>query len=146
MGTQLGSGSSLLITPDVVNLVVINEWRKTVLLIKRGKGKTGEGLLAFPGGKIDPGETALTALSREMYEEMGLSFMPQQFKFICDQVSSNGKKPRFFELIEPNWNLIDSSIRIDPREIESWVLLKKDEALEHMAFACHRRTLEALNL
>ena len=44
-------------------------WRDSkVLLIKRGK-PPGKGLWSFPGGKIEPSETALEAARRELFEE-----------------------------------------------------------------------------
>lgn len=44
----------------------------TFLLVLRGR-EPGQGLWAFPGGKIDPGETAEKAARRELEEETGLS-------------------------------------------------------------------------
>lgn len=46
-----------------------------VLLVKRSM-QPGKGLWALPGGHIDPGETALDAAVRELYEEAGLD-MPK---------------------------------------------------------------------
>ncbi|MFK7753439.1 MAG: NUDIX domain-containing protein [Sedimentitalea sp.] len=46
-----------------------------VLLVKRDL-QPGKGLWALPGGHIDPGETALDAAIRELYEEAGLD-MPK---------------------------------------------------------------------
>lgn len=46
-----------------------------VLLVER-LAQPGKGLWALPGGHIDPGETALDAAIRELYEEAGLD-MPR---------------------------------------------------------------------
>ena len=47
-------------------------WRDgKVLLARRGK-VLGQGTWAFPGGRVEPGETALEAAHRELMEETGV--------------------------------------------------------------------------
>lgn len=57
----------------------IIEWQEKFLLIERPQGVHAGGLLAFPGGKVDPIDTQNnlqileTAVKREILEEVGLS-------------------------------------------------------------------------
>ncbi len=43
-----------------------------VLLAQRPPGKPYEGYWEFPGGKLEPGESARAALDRELHEELGI--------------------------------------------------------------------------
>ena len=50
---------------------VLSDAEGRVLLAQRPSGKHSAGLWEFPGGKLEPGETAHAALSRELHEEIG---------------------------------------------------------------------------
>ncbi len=51
---------------------VITDVRGRVLLARRTAGRDLAGAWEFPGGKVDPGETAFQALDRELHEELGI--------------------------------------------------------------------------
>ena len=51
---------------------VLSDAQGRVLLARRPSGKHSAGLWEFPGGKIEPGETAHAALRRELREEIGV--------------------------------------------------------------------------
>lgn len=52
---------------------VIHDQQGRILIAQRPIHKHQGGLWEFSGGKIDQGETALEALKRELYEELGIS-------------------------------------------------------------------------
>lgn len=58
--------------PVLVTVDVLARYRDSVLLVRRGR-RPGLGLLALPGGFLDPGETLAAAAWRELCEETGLS-------------------------------------------------------------------------
>jgi len=55
---------------DAVSIALVEGGR--VLLVKRGK-QPSKGMYAFPGGRVEPGETLIEAVQRELMEETGLS-------------------------------------------------------------------------
>lgn len=64
--------------------------QQKVLLVRTHKWS---GLWGVPGGKIDYGEDALTALAREMHEEVGLKIRDISYAFYSDIIED----PLFFK-------------------------------------------------
>lgn len=56
-----------------VMAAVMHDADGRVLLAQRPAGKHLAGLWEFPGGKLEPGETPLVALARELHEELGIT-------------------------------------------------------------------------
>ncbi len=106
-------------TADAAVLIAVTEREEPgVLLTKRPPTmRDHPGQVAFPGGKLDPGEDAVAAALREAWEELGIA--PQDIRVI-------GATDRFqtgtgFD-ITPVLATIpaDLPLRPDPREVESW--------------------------
>ncbi len=53
-----------------------------ILTVRREHMRTHAGQVAFPGGRIDPGETAVAAALREAWEELGLD--PASAKIVSE--------------------------------------------------------------
>ena len=68
----------------VVRLIVIDSEGRA-LILKRAAGSIGGGCWCLPGGKIDYGETAEQAATRELEEETGM--VPATLRFVCYQDS-----------------------------------------------------------
>jgi len=62
---------------QVVGAALVDD-RRRVLVAQRGSGPLA-GLWEFPGGKVEPGESDLSALVRECSEELGVHVAPQEF-------------------------------------------------------------------
>lgn len=73
-----------------------------VLLMQRLPGKHLAGLWEFPGGKVEPGETIVQALGRELEEELGIEVL--------------GSTP----LISLPWHYTEKSVRLHALRVTAW--------------------------
>lgn len=65
-----------------VSVGVIRQKHGLYLLSLRNKDRSFSGLWEFPGGKIEPGESAVQALTRELYEEVGIKVSAEPIPLI----------------------------------------------------------------
>ena len=65
----------IVVTRIHVAVGVIIDADQRVLVTKRHLHQHQGGLWEFPGGKVEPGETAKAALKRELFEEVGLEII-----------------------------------------------------------------------
>ncbi|MED4785223.1 8-oxo-dGTP diphosphatase MutT [Brevibacillus choshinensis] len=61
-----------------VAAAIIQNTQGQLLIARRKKGKSQEGMWEFPGGKIEQGETVEACLQRELREEMNISIAPYE--------------------------------------------------------------------
>ncbi|GGD98308.1 (deoxy)nucleoside triphosphate pyrophosphohydrolase [Paenibacillus nasutitermitis] len=62
-----------------VAAAIIENRQGQLLIARRKKGKSQEGLWEFPGGKIEHKETAEECLKRELREEMNIEIEPYAY-------------------------------------------------------------------
>ncbi len=79
-------------TPPIPAVSVALVRGDRVLLVKRGLAPS-RGLYAFPGGRVEPGETLEAATRRELFEETGLRVGPltPEVELLID--AANGDAP-----------------------------------------------------
>jgi 8-oxo-dGTP diphosphatase len=118
-GDRKRSIAGLVVPDGVIHVVagVLLDARGRVLLARRTAGRDLAGAWEFPGGKVDPGETALQALDRELHEELGIRIdgaepliaVPQAYpskRIVLDvyRVSNFTGKPRGLEKQALAWS------------------------------------------
>ena len=74
MHQTLGGGLTL------VGAAILMDSHKRFLFAQRPAGKSWEGYLEFPGGKIHEGESPRSGLARELNEELGITVAPEDLK------------------------------------------------------------------
>ena len=85
---------------EVAAAVMVNS-RGEFLLAQRPHGKVYAGYWEFPGGKVEPGESAAAALKRELHEELGVEvetahpWLTREFDYAHAAVTL-----RFFRVLE----------------------------------------------
>lgn len=136
-------------TADAAVLIAVTDRPDPgLILTQRPSGmRSHPGQVAFPGGKIDPGEDAVAAALREAWEELDLD--PAQVKVIGStdryQTGTGFDVTPVLGVIPP-----DLPLTPNPGEVESWfeaplrVMLEREHWAEHEVFwnGAMRRYLE----
>ncbi|MEO0589131.1 MAG: CoA pyrophosphatase [Pseudomonadota bacterium] len=106
------------VTPAAVLVAVTDRDAPTVILTQRPHGmRDHPGQVAFPGGKIDPGESAVEAALREADEELALP--PAQVRVIG---TSDEYHTGTGFLVTPVLGVVPPGLALtpSPSEVEAW--------------------------
>ena len=83
---------------------VLRDRRGRILLTRRGDGRSFAGSWEFPGGKVEPGESATAALARELHEELGITIATDRLTALIAVPCSHGGKRIVLDVFEvPAW-------------------------------------------
>lgn len=121
-------------SPDLIPAVsVIVRHGGRYLLVERGAGKW-KGSFAFPGGKVEQGESLAEAALRELREETGLVGRdPEYFRdFVIDPDPQAGPGRPIYELTVFTAEIDDSTEAVAADDAASVAWLTIDEALEKL--------------
>lgn len=82
---------------NIVIGLILNQANE-VLVAQRNFQQTYGGYLEFPGGKVEPNETQLDALKRELHEELGIDVMHADLIHV-----ETSKRLYFYEIQANAW-------------------------------------------
>ena len=119
--------------PTLVVCAVIEQNHKW-LLAQRSATMRNALLWEFPGGKIEPNETAEAALVREIYEELALVVQPFQVAEPIPYPTEANVGKNQIVLVPVLANIISGSITLAEHIAFGWFSVSEMESLE-MAFS-----------
>jgi len=115
MSKQVRVGLSIIIMKKHNNIIDEN----TEILIGKRKGSHGAGQYSVPGGHLEYGETYFDGCSRELEEEIGISFDSYtSLGFSEDFFESKHYTTLYFEAddVDPNIEIVN----MEPDKCEGW--------------------------
>ncbi|MHA1469005.1 MAG: nucleotide triphosphate diphosphatase NUDT15 [Candidatus Asgardarchaeia archaeon] len=108
-----------------------------VLLGERNNTETAKGLWAFPGGRMDYGETPKSGLAREVFEETGLVVDFSRLKFLryANEPFIEEKK-HYVSLVFLVWGLHGEPEIKEPDKCKEWKWFFLDELPSNIFIPC----------
>jgi len=114
---------------------------RRILLLERAKDPA-RGYLDFPGGFVDPGESAENALAREIREETGLAVSDLRY------LHSAPNRYEYRDVVYHTCDLVFTGVvdspppRLEEGEVSRYLLLRPDEVrVEDIAFPSLREAM-----
>lgn len=112
-------------------------WKVLLILHKEGSH------WGFPKGKINPGETALEAATRELKEETGLSVSKILLeKPLMEQYQFRRKKQLIIKTVQYFPALVEGDLQLQEEEIREAKWLTVEEAMQQLSFKEARHILQ----
>lgn len=114
-----------------VSIAVRHQQTRQFLLVKRGR-EPAKGQWAFPGGRLNYGESLVEAVARELREETGLEAENIEFfdhLEIIETQEQNGVPAHHFLLCVHTGEGIGEPIPADDAEEARWVTIEEMRAL-----------------
>lgn len=100
-----------------VAAAIIEDGNGRILIARRAKGKSQEGMWEFPGGKLEPGESPEACLRRELLEEMGIEIEPYAYFGINEHDYGTVK----IRLIAYKARFVSGEIQLTDHDAYRWV-------------------------
>ncbi|RJR27809.1 MAG: (deoxy)nucleoside triphosphate pyrophosphohydrolase [Candidatus Latescibacterota bacterium] len=110
-----------------------------VLIARRRRGDSMEGLWEFPGGSLEPGETLQACLERELFEELGVDAVAGDVvaeSSHCDEHGALRLVALRAEIVsgEPSPAAHDEIAWVDPRDLAGYRLSPADVPIARLLF------------
>lgn len=130
------------ISPKSAVAAIIVDDENKILIVKRGR-EPKKGTWEFPGGYIDPGETAEIAICREIREELGLEIMVESY--LMSSIALYPFREIDYEalLIHFVAKIVNRKMKLSTGEVMEAKFMYPEKALdEDFGFEPHRKAIE----